>query len=178
MKTMILFLVMITTSVFANSHKKEKHEHREHGAHVHGSANLAIAFDDAKGKVEFKGAAEAILGFEHQARSEKDKKTLADATSYFEKEMSRMVKMDPALNCQFAKETVGQVPEEGEKNQAEHSDWSAVFTVTCAKAPVGSKITVDFTHFPHLNDLDITVLAGSIQKSAEYKKKPVTIDLN
>lgn len=160
------------------------HEHREHGAHEHGAGKLAIAFDDAqpgspavKGKVEFKGAAEGILGFEHQPRNDKDKKIVADATAHFENDIGKLVQMDQSLDCKFTKELIGQVPEEGEEGSGEHSDWAANFNVTCAKSPVGTKMTVDFSSFKRLHDLDITVLAGNVQKSAEFKKKPVAIEL-
>ena len=51
-------------------------EHKHHGAHVHGSANLNIAFDDLKGKLNFKSASMGIVGFEHRAVSKKDIKKL------------------------------------------------------------------------------------------------------
>ena len=71
----IFFIVLFFGSiVFANGKK----EHRQHEAHVHGGATLSIAFDQLKGRVEFKAASEGVLGFEHQAKSEKDKKKLND----------------------------------------------------------------------------------------------------
>jgi hypothetical protein len=180
MKTLFVLISFLSALCFADSHpKKEKHhEHREHGAHVHGGGTLAIAFDDAKGKVEFKGAAEGILGFEHQPRSDKDKKTVADEAAHFEKDISKLVQFDPSLNCQFQKDLIGQVPEEGEEGSGEHSDWAANFSVTCNRSPLGTKITIDFTSFKRIKDLDITALIGSAQKSAEYKgRKPVVIEL-
>ncbi len=183
MKNLVLIMSLLTLTLIvdgasAKEAKKEKtHEHREHGAHEHGAGKLAIAFDDAKGKIEFKGAAEGILGFEHQPRSEKDKKAVAEASQHFEKDIAQMIQLDPSLNCQFTKEMIGQVPEEGEEGSGEHSDWAANFAVTCAKSPVGTTVTVDFSSFKLLKDVDVTVLAGAVQKSAEFKKKPVVIEL-
>jgi hypothetical protein len=180
MKTILILISLFSVlSLAAEPTKKEKrHEHREHGAHIHGGGTLAIAFDDMKGKIEFKGAAEGILGFEHQPRSDQDKKTVADAIAHFEKDISKMIQFDPSLNCQLTKDMIGQVPEEGEEGSGEHSDWAANFSVACGKSPVGTKLTVDFTSFKRIKDLDITVLAASVQKSAEYKgKKPVVIEL-
>jgi hypothetical protein len=157
--------------------KEKKHEHREHGAHVHGTGNLAIAFDDTKGKIEFKGAAEGILGFEHKPKNKKDEKAVADAVAHFENDIGKMIQMDASLGCQITKEMIGQVPEEGEEGSGEHSDWAANFNVVCSKSPIGTKIVIDFSSFKLLKDMDITVLAGSVQKSAEFKKKPVTIEL-
>lgn len=167
-------ILLLTLNVIA---KEKKHEHREHGAHVHGAGNLAIAFDDTKGKIEFKCAAEGILGFEHKPKNKKDEKAVADAVAHFENDIDKMVKMDASLGCQFTKEMIGQVPEAGEEGSGEHSDWAANFNIVCAKPPVGTKIVIDFSSFKLLKDMDITVLAGSVQKSAEFKKKPVTIEL-
>ena len=166
--TIILFLGL---TCFA------KEKHREHGAHVHGDGKLAIAFDDTKGKIEFKGAAEGILGFEHKAKNAKDKKTLSEAILFFENNISKMIQFDSSLNCQFTKEMIGQVAEEGEEGSGDHSDWAANFAVTCDKSPLGSKLTIDFAHFKRLKDIDVTILAGSIQKSVEFKGKPITTEL-
>lgn len=169
----LLFLLLVSGLSF-NAVAKEKHSH---GAHVHGVAKLAVAFDELKGKVEFKGAAEGVLGFEYAPKTEKDKKAVADVTKYFEEEISQMVQLDASLGCQFTKEQIGQVPEAGEKTITKHSEWVANYTVVCKKSPLGTKITFDFTQITHLNDLDITVLVGNLQKSEEFKKKPVTIEL-
>jgi hypothetical protein len=180
MKTIFVFISLFSILSLADSHSKtdKHHEHREHGAHVHGGGTLAIAFDDLNGKIEFKGAAEGVLGFEYQPRSEKDKKAVAEAVAMFENNISKMVQFDPSLNCKFKKELIGQVPEKGEEGSGEHSDWAANFAVTCEKSPIGTNLTVDFSNIKRLKDVDITVLVGSVQKSAEFKgKKPVIIEL-
>lgn len=170
----IIAILFLTTSALA---KEKKHEHREHGAHVHGDGNLSIAFDDTQGKIEFKGAAEGILGFEHEPKSKKDKNTVADAVAQFENEIGKMVQMDPSLGCQFNKELIGQVPEGGEGGSGEHSEWAANFVVACSKSPLGTKIIIDFSRFKLLKDVDITVLAGAVQKSVKFKKNPVMIEI-
>ncbi len=167
-------ILLLSMNVFA---KEKKHKHHDHGAHVHGAGNLAIAFDDVKGKIEFKGAAEGILGFEHKPKNKKEEKIVSEAIARFENEMSKMVQMDSSLNCKFTKDMIGQVPEEGNEGSGEHSEWVANFTVICSKSPMGTKLIVDFSNFKSLRDLDITILADSVQKSAEFKKKPVTIEL-
>ncbi len=175
MKLVILSaLLFFSLNTFA---AKKKHDHREHGVHVHGSGNLAIAFDETKGKVEFKSAAEGILGFEHKPKNKNDEKVVADAIANFEKNISKMIQFDASLDCLFTKEIIGQVSEKDDEGSGEHSEWAANFTVVCAKSPIGTTLIIDFSSFKFLNDLDITVLAGSIQKSAEFKKKPVSIEL-
>ena len=173
-KLTALCLLTLSLNCFA---VKKKHEHREHSAHEHGAGQLAIAFDLNKGKIEFRTAAESILGFEYKAKTKKDIKTLEDTVSYFEKNMNQLIQLESSLNCQFSKEKIGQMPEGDEKDVINHSDWIASFDVTCAKSPVGTKLTIDFSHFKKIHDLDITILVDSIQKSAEFKGKAVSVEL-
>lgn len=151
---------------------------RELGAHVHGNGTLSIAFDANQGRIEFKGAAEGILGFEHQPRTAKDKKTVAEAVAHFENDIGKMVAFEPSLNCQFKKEMIGQVPEAGHEGSGEHSDWAANFSVHCNKSPLGTKLAIDFGSFKLLRTVSVAVLVEAVQKSAELRDgKPVSIDL-
>lgn len=179
MKLFIVVISLFSISLSVNAQtKKSKPDHRHHEAHVHGSATLAIAFDEGKGRIEFKGAAEGILGFEHKPKNKKDQKVVDDAIAKFESDIAKMVQFDSSLNCQFTKDMIGQVAEAGEDaSSGEHSDWAANFNVSCAKPLAGTNIKVDFSNFKLIKDIDITVLAGAIQKSAEFKKKPVVIEL-
>jgi hypothetical protein len=193
MKLILLAITFLTLTAFA----KKNHEHRQHEAHVHGSATLNIAFDQLNGKIEFKAASAGVLGFEHSAKSDKDKKTLNDAVAKFETDISKMIQFDSKFGCTFSKEKIemAKEPEEehakevaaekksvklhkADKHEGEHSDFIANYNVTCLKSIAGSKLTVDFTTFKNIKDLDVTVLADTLQKSFEVKTKPVTIELN
>ena len=159
---------MISTTVWA---KEKAPVHREHGAHVHGSAKLAIAFDQLQGQIEFRCAAEGVLGFEHKASSAKDKRTLVEATENFDKKINQMIVFDPALGCQIKSDSVGMLPD------GAHADFAAKFSVTCQKPVLGSKINFDFTRFSLLKDIDVTILAGDLQLSTEIKGRPATVSL-
>lgn len=181
MKSIILIMTLISLSCFASLNKKNEkhHEHREHAAHVHGGGQLSIAFDQLNGKIEFKVAAEAVLGFEYIAIKDKDKKVVSESILKFENEISKFIQFDPALNCKFAKEKIAQVSEENEKEKSsKHSDWIANYSVSCGKSPVGTDLVIDFTSLKRIKDLDVVFIAETVQKSAEYNgKKPVTISL-
>jgi len=166
-KIVLIFLVALSLNVFAT----KKKEHRHHESHVHGSATLNIAFDQLQGKVEFKSSSEAIIGFEHQAKSEKDKKVLNEAIAKFETGMASFVKFEDSLACVFTKEKLEML------HSGDHSDFIANFSVTCKTAIQGSKLTVDFSQFKGLKDLDVTLLAGELQKSFEVKRNPVSVEI-
>ncbi len=183
MKILILvFTLYFSFDVFAQSSVKT---HREHEAHVHGAGTLAIAFDDLVGHVEFKAASEGVLGFEHNAKSEADQKELRALTAKFENEISKFVIFEPALNCRFSKEKIAMILEkvspkkekQSGKIEGEHSDFVANFKVVCEKSVLDSKLTIDFSSFSKMKDLDVTVLVGDLQKNAEAKLKLITIEL-
>lgn len=169
MKYILSVLISLTTLA------KEKHQNHE--AHVHGGATLAIAFDSNSGKVEFKAAADGILGFEHKHTSAGDKEKLQQATAIFESQINELIKFDPQLQCQFKGERVGLFFSEKGNGSGQHSDWIATYSIICQKAPQGSVVEIDFSKFPHIDDIDITALVGSVQKSAEYKKKLLKVEL-
>ncbi|MCB0369358.1 MAG: DUF2796 domain-containing protein [Bdellovibrionales bacterium] len=150
-----------------------EHEHRQHEAHVHGGAKLSIAFDNTKGEIEFRAAAEGVLGFEHQAKSKEDKIKLAKTISVFEKEITQMVKFEKQLACEIRKKEINMKMEKG----SHHSDFIATYNVECNKNPQGTKLDFDFTQFNKLNDIDVVILIGDLQKSIELKKAPVSIEL-
>lgn len=166
-KIVMLFLVTSSFSVFA----RKKKEHRHHHSHVHGSATLSIAFDQLQGKVEFKATSEAILGFEQEAKSEKDKKILSETMAKFESGMASFVKFEDSLACVFTKEKLEMVV------LGDHADFIANFTVTCKTAIQGSKLTVDFSQFKGLKNLDVALLAGELQKSFKVKRKPISVEI-
>lgn len=171
---MMALLLICSTSSLASNHK---HSHKEHGAHVHGAGALTIAFESTKGKISYEGSAHGILGFEHVAKKEKDVKKLSEVTAMFENDLGKMVKFDSSLKCQFTKEKLGQVPEKGQDKITKHSDWIAEFSVACEKSPLNSDLIIDFTAFSGLKDVDVTIVVDSLQKSAEFKGKAITVSL-
>lgn len=179
MKRFILAMTLLSSVAYA-----EKHEHRHHQAHVHGAATLNIAFEKLQGRIEFKAAADGVVGFEHQATNAKDKKILNDTISKFELNITKMIQIEPSLECVISKEKidlVGEADAQDKKSDkqvhGQHSDFIANYNVTCKKEIIGSNIILDFTQFPKLKDLDVTLLADEIQKTAEIKGKAITIEI-
>lgn len=160
-------IVLVSLTSFAEK------KHRHHEAHSHGAGQLNIAFDNLVGKIEFKAAAEGIVGFEHQAKSDKDKKAVTDAISKFENQISHMVAFEAKAQCSFLKEKVEVVSEK----DSHHSDFAASYQVTCKQSLLGSQLTIDFTSFKKIKDLDVVIMVNDLQKSVEVKSKPVTIEL-
>ena len=170
MKYLLAFSVLLL-ALFVSA--TEKHAHREHGAHVHGAAELSIAFEGPQGKIEFKSASDSIVGFEHAAKSAADKKSADEAFKKFEGSIGEMITFDKSLQCQFSKDKLEVVSEGGN-----HSNTVAAFSVRCAKSPVGTKLVFNFQKtFPKLKDIDAQIIADSIQKSLEIKSVGTSLEL-
>ena len=148
--------------------------HREHGSHVHGQATLALAFDNLNGHLEFVTASESLLGFEHPAKSADDKKKLLAMKDQIKSGISNYVKFDKALTCNWTLSSADMV---FEKTHSTHSNFVAKFEILCGKSVEGTRLSLDFTAFKKLHDIDVTILIGDLQLKSELKSKPVTIEL-
>lgn len=158
-------------------------------AHVHGAAELSIAFEGLNGVFEFSSPSDSIIGFEYEAKTEKDKKATVAALLIFERHISEMIVFEEPLKCKITKdklEVVYQKPLLGAPSgthssgpSGTHSEVKGFFQVLCEKSPKGSKIEFNIQKFfPRLRDVDVQVLIGSIQKSIEVKKVGTIVELD
>lgn len=151
-----------------------KHEHREHGAHQHGAAKMAIAFEGANGQINIEVASQGIYGFEYVPKKEADKKKQAEGLQKLETKMSEMVQFEDSLKCVISKTKLEVDQHEGGK----HSDIDGEFKVVCQKSPIGSKITFNVQKvFPALKDVDVQVIVDDLQKSFEAKQNGAVLEL-
>jgi hypothetical protein len=172
---LIAILFTVRSQVFA----KEK-VHRQHGAHQHGAGTLGIAFEDKKGRLEFKIPSDSIIGFEYTPKTDKDISTKKTQLEKLEKNISDMVVFDSKLKCVIAKDKIEVVKDEKEsaETHSEHSDTFATFNVNCESAIIDTEITFNFQkYFPRIQDLDVQVIAESVQKSVEAKQNGTKIEI-
>lgn len=196
MKSLISLVLLVSIQAWAHSDKKKSsakaahhHEHREHGAHQHGVGIVGVAFELLKGKVEFKIPAESIVGFEHEAQKESDKKKQADALAKFESKINEMLVFDVSLKCVLAKEKIEVVRESEHKDEkhdhkhkghkhASHSDFVAHYNVTCEKSPAGSDLTVKIhSQFKKIKKLELQLIVDNLQKAQTITKDNTVVSL-
>ena len=167
MKLLIIFLSLLTSLAHA-------HEHRQHGAHKHGSAKLGIAFESLKGQLTLQLASDAIIGFEYVPTKEADKKKQSQALEKLETNIASMVVFEPTLKCVFSKEKLEVDHHDGGK----HSDIGAIFNIVCEKDPLGSILTFNIQKFfPKLADVDVQLLFQDLQKSVEANTLGFKVEL-
>ena len=211
MKLLISLILAVSVQAGAHSDKKKSaekkeahhhHEHREHGAHQHGVGTVGVAFEALKGKVEFKIPAESIVGFEHEAKKDSDKKKQAEALAKFESKISEMLVFDTSLKCVYIKEKIEVLREEnhddhkdGEKNEkqlsgkakknkhqhhnhAAHSDFVALYNVNCEKSPAGTDLTVKIhSQFKKVKKLELQLIVDNLQKAQTITKDNTIVSL-
>jgi hypothetical protein len=112
LKTAILSLTIGSSCAFALAAEKRHLE-----AHVHGVAEINIAVEGSKADVEFRAPAENVMGFEHEAKSESDKKKRTAALRTVQTKMSQMVLFDPKLSCKFSETKTAVVEEKEERSK-------------------------------------------------------------
>jgi hypothetical protein len=196
MKLLISLVLVVTVQAWAHGDKKKSaakdahhhHEHREHGAHQHGVGTVGVAFEALKGKIEFKIPAESIIGFEHEAKKEADKKKQADALAKFESKISEMLVFDASLKCVLAKEKIEVVREEEHKEEpkkshkhhkhAAHSDFVAHYNVTCEKSPAGTDLAVKMhSQFKKIKKIELQLIVDNLQKAQTITKDNTVVSL-
>ena len=139
-------------------------EHRHHKAHKHGVAELSIAFEKTKGSIEFKVPAFDIIGFEKVAKTEKDIQQKQAAIEKWKSSFNQMVILPKDKNCTVTEKKIDQ------EHHGKHSDFVAIYDVTCNSPLVGSSIELNFADFfATLKEVNVTALVDEVQKSLVVK---------
>src|SRR5687768_17535571 len=159
---------------------------RRHGeAHVHGIALINIAVEGTKAVVEFRAPAEHIIGFEHEAKSESDKKKRDTALMRLRERADRMFVFDSKLSCRSAemKATIGEETSMGaeaqsgkreqkkDKTSGEHREVYASFSVLCEKPLAGSRVQFRvYEQFPEIHEAKVQVISEAQQSATTIKR--------
>lgn len=164
MKTLFFVITLISLNGLA--------QHKEHGAHVHGAAQLGIAVDGKKMDFEYDGSAMSIIGFEHKPKSAKDKKQAEVALSSMKNDIQSFFTFSGNLKCQVTKNEV-EIEYDGN-----HSDLEAKYTFECDKELLGNSVSIDFSKkFPNLKSADLQIITDKSQSSVKIKKFPFIVEL-
>ena len=158
-------------------------EKRHAHTHVHGAAEMNIVVEGKKITVEFRSPAEGIMGFEHEAKSDADKRKRDAAMSKVKDKFAEMVLFDKKLNCTHQPGEVNLVQTEGgdskdhkhskgdHKKSGEHREVRATHYFACVQDPAGSRARFAVTKmFPGIHELKVQVLSGAKQSGATIKK--------
>ena len=158
---------------------------RHHDAHVHGVAEINIAVEGAKATVEFRAPAESIMGFEHEAKSDSDRKKRDAALELLQTKRDQMILFDPKLGCKsstmktsiveehedHAKTPSGKGGHKDQKKNGEHREVHATFSVACEKPLAGSRVRFGVSKvFRDIQEIKVQVVGDSGQAGATIKR--------
>ncbi|NUN05804.1 MAG: DUF2796 domain-containing protein [Bdellovibrio sp.] len=145
---------------------------RDHGSHEHGAGRVSIGFDGRKGRIEMEIPAETLFGFEHEAKSKKDKQKKEEALKNLEEKITEMIVFDPALKCEVRKDIF-------EVSQSKnHADVEADFTVSCDKAVAESTVSFHFEKvFSRFKKVQVDFITDGVQKSLQVLKNGDSLEL-
>jgi hypothetical protein len=167
-------------------------EKRRHDAHVHGVAEINIAVEGTKATVEFRAPAENVMGFEHEAKSETDRKKRDVALEQLRAKKDQMVLFDAKLGCKssdvktaivkqkgdHAKAQSGKDAPKDQKKSGEHREVHGTFSVECDKALAGSRVRFGVSKiFRDIQEIKVQVLGDSGQAGATIKRDKGDIKL-
>lgn len=95
-------------------------------AHEHGSIDFEVAVEGKNAEFEISGPAESFIGFEHVAKTAKEKKVLEDAKNLWNNKFFEVVTFDPTYKCQSSNASFEHKIEKGD-----HSEIAASIKVSC-----------------------------------------------
>jgi Protein of unknown function (DUF2796) len=158
-------------------------EKRRAESHVHGVAEINIIVEGKRVVVEFHAPAESVIGFEHEAKSDAEKKKRDAAIKRINDRFNELVVFDKKFGCQSqaGKVTIvqsdssdGKDKKQGQgdhKKGAEHREIRATHNFECQKDPAGSRVRFGVTKvFPEIQEIKIQVLSDAKQSSVTIKK--------
>jgi Protein of unknown function (DUF2796) len=176
----LMGLTLVMSSTIALAAEKRHSE-----AHVHGVAEINIAVEGSKADVEFRAPAENVVGFEHEAKSDSDKKKRDAALEQLRTKMNQMVVFDSKLRCKsseiktaIVEEKEGQTKAQAgkdvhkeQKKSGEHSEVRGTFSVACDKPLAGSRVRFGVSKvFREIQEIKVQVVSDSGQSGATIKK--------
>jgi hypothetical protein len=155
-------------------------EKRHAESHVHGVAEINIVVEGKKVVVEFRSPAEGLMGFEHEANTDADKKKRDAALKVIKERFGELVIFDKSLGCKFQPGEVVIVqsdPGDGkdqhgksDHKSGEHSEVRATHNFACEKGPAGSRVQFGVTKlFSNIHELKVQVLSDAKQSGATIK---------
>jgi hypothetical protein len=167
-------------------------EKRRHDAHVHGVAEINIAVEGTKATVEFRAPAESIMGFEHEAKSESDRKKRDAALEQLRTKKDQMILFDAKLGCKSSdvktaiveqkgddtKAQSGKDAQKDQKKSGEHREVYGTFSVACDKPLAGSRVRFGVSKvFRDIQEINVQVVGDSGQSGATIKRDKGDIKL-
>ena len=155
-----------------------------HGAHEHGVAKIDIAYTKNNIQINFQIPSVDIYGFEHSAKSEKDKAALEKGVKNFDTNFLKIFQFNSNLDCKVTNSKIEPFVKEEDPEaeeilfSAEHGNFRATYKLNCKQTPEKSAIFISFkSTFPSIHKLVIQSIGDKIQNGLTIDAGEGKIDL-
>ncbi len=139
-----------------------------HGAHVHGVANLTMAFAGGALEIQFEAPAMSILGFEHSPKNQSQLDKVKASKELLESP-AKVFAID-GKKCELEQVSVeihgpaGEALEHDEHDHEGHSELSATYTYYCdGNESLNSVKVLLFAHFSALDKINVNWVTDTQQ---------------
>jgi hypothetical protein len=183
---LILSILALATGLMSGTPLavEHDHEHRQHGAHVHGVAALNLALEGNEVQIEFDSPAANIVGFEHAPSSPDDHAALDKAVATLE-DGDTLFRFNADAGCRMETATVTSDMLDG--NHAEHdghahdesethSDIEAAYHFECDAPDKLTRLTIEvFEAFPGMEEIKVQYVIERKQGAAALTAKDYVV---
>ena len=171
---MLRILISLCLAAVLNAAPPVTAKGKAQKAHQHGSAELNIAIEGNSAVIELEAPAEGFVGFEHEARTEAQKKQQEDALQTLRKRGGELVQFPSTAGCQTANMRTEVKRHAGE----EHSEVEAEYRVTCSGKLAGAVLRFGLSKlFPGVREVKVQLLNGAQQSGVTVINDRGTVQL-
>ncbi len=165
-------------------------EQRHAEAHVHGMAEINIVVEGKRVVVEFHTPSEGLMGFEHEAKTDAEKKKRDAAMKIVNQRSNELIVFDKRSACKSRSATAriarGEDHDtkdkthaaENQKISGEHSELQAVYQFECDRSPLGTKVSFGVSKlFPDIHEIKVQILTDTKQTGVTIKNDKGNVEL-
>jgi hypothetical protein len=168
-------LIAAMVAAFAVPAVGAEKEHRQHGVHEHGTAELNLVWEGKIVTIELESPSMNIVGFEHAPRTETQKRAVQQAETTL-KDASSLFSFTPEAGCrgqttEVKSELIDAKNGAGGKGKgAEHSEFEARYRFTCDNPDALKTVDVGlFKRFPKMHKLRAQSVSARGQAATELR---------
>ena len=163
-----------------------QHEHREHGVHEHGVAQLNIALEGDVLQMELETPTMNIVGFEHMPATRQQQQEVDDAAATL-RHGAEVFSLPAAAGCVLQEANVesallkrehDDMSHEHEHRHEGHADFDADYSFKCVNPMALKYVDVQlFTLFSGMREIDVQIITHSGQRAQELNSQSVRINI-
>lgn len=154
-------------------------ERREYGAHVHGVANLSIAWSGSELVIDLNTPAYNVLGFEYAPLTIQQEVLLEESIAAFQ--TGDLLVLSPDAGCEMSLIHVEtDIEDDNRLDGATHSDFEVMHNIECQNPSALESVDAGplFSRFPNFETVQVQWVSDTTQSAKELTQNDTIVDLN